>query len=225
MVENLVTKLSAAMKDIKAVEKDGNNDFQHYTFQSESAIKNAVKQALQNHGLMIIPSYKVTEQYDRKSSKGSLNHFVDVLGTFEITDGSQSIKGEMPGSGQDTGEKATAKACTSAQKYFYKQLFNISDKDEDPDGESSTPNGNYRGKPTNTRLQDNKASQTAIKKAVDEITALAKARGSNPDKSIGIFMNNIGLKGKDINEITESEYLDLTSEIARYKPTQKEVAK
>lgn len=50
----------------------------------------------------------------------------------------------MPGAGSDTGEKAVQKACTSAQKYFYKQLFNITDKDEDLDAQDSNPDGGYK---------------------------------------------------------------------------------
>lgn len=129
----LVNKLNEASKKIKAVRKDGQNSFQRYSFQSEAAIKSAVKAAIESVGIVITPSYEITDQRDIHNSKGHVAHIVDVIGTFTITDGISSLIGKMPGSGMDTGEKATAKACTSAQKYFYKQLFNISDRDEDPD--------------------------------------------------------------------------------------------
>lgn len=140
----VVSKVSKAMALIHGVDKDGKNSFQHYDFQSESAIKHAVKAAIEPLGVIIMPSYEVIQQYDRKTQKGAVNHFVDVMGTFEVTDGNTSIIGKMPGSGQDTGEKAMAKACTSAQKYFYKQLFNITDRDEDPDSDNSAPDGGYQ---------------------------------------------------------------------------------
>lgn len=140
---NIISKLSKAMTDVKGITKDGKNNYQHYGYQSEAAIKYAVKIAIQQQGLVIIPKYEIINQYDRKSTKGNVNHFVDVLGTYVITDGRESYVGTMVGCGQDTGEKAMAKACTSAQKYFYKQLFNITDKDEDPDGDDS---GNYQSK-------------------------------------------------------------------------------
>ena len=145
--ESLIKKLTEASKQIKAVSKDGKNSFQGYTFQSESAIKSAVKSAIENVGISIIPSFAILNQRDVKNNKGRMAHIVDVLGTFTITDGTEKIKGTMPGSGLDNGEKATAKACTSAQKYFYKQLFNISDKDEDPDATDSNlaqTNSNYQ---------------------------------------------------------------------------------
>ncbi|WP_420328020.1 ERF family protein [Lactiplantibacillus plantarum] len=130
---NLMQKLNEAAKSIGAVHKDGKNSFQNYDFQSEGAIKAAVEQAIQGVGIRIIPNYQVINQYDKESKRGGSNHFVDVMGTFLITDGAETETGSMPGSGQDSGEKAMAKACTSAQKYFYKQLFNITDKEEDPD--------------------------------------------------------------------------------------------
>lgn len=135
--ETLIQKLNEASKKIKAIGKDGRNSYQNYTFQSESAIKAAVKNAIDSVGIAIIPSFRITDQRDIKGNKGKIAHIVDVLGIFEITDGKDSVTGQMPGSGLDNGEKATAKACTSAQKYFYKQLFNISDRDEDPDATDS----------------------------------------------------------------------------------------
>ena len=158
--ESLIKKLTKASKKIKAISKDGKNNFQGYTFQSESAIKSAVKSAIESVGISIIPSFEILNQRDVKNNKGRVAHIVDVMGTFDITDGNEHLKGTMPGSGLDSGEKATAKACTSAQKYFYKQLFNISDKDEDPDATDSNlaqPNSNYQR--NNRSLQTNNYRQ------------------------------------------------------------------
>lgn len=150
---NLVQKLNEASSHIGPIAKDGKNSYQKYSFQSETAIKYAVESAIRDVGIRIIPQYDVINQYDKTSKKGGENHFVDVMGTFTITDGSDSIVGTMPGSGQDSGEKAMAKACTSAQKYFYKQLFNITDKDEDPDADDSNPDGGYQGNKGTAREQ------------------------------------------------------------------------
>ena len=164
--QNIIEKLNEAAKNIGAVKKDGNNSFQKYRFQSETAIKSAVEAAIETVGIRIIPDYEVTNQYD-KPGKNNVNHFVDVMGTFTITDGVDQIKGTMPGSGQDTGEKAMAKACTSAQKYFYKQLFNITDKEEDPDADNSDTTFVKQSKP---RTQSTPAPINAKQKAsLDEL--------------------------------------------------------
>ncbi|MBB1078933.1 ERF family protein [Limosilactobacillus sp. STM2_1] len=135
---SLAEKLNRAIADIGPIKKDGANNYQNYRFQSEAAIKAAVKKVMALNGFAIIPKYEVLDQRDVPGRK-TTNHIVDVMGIFTITDGrkEQEIVGMMPGSGMDTGEKAMVKACTTAQKYFYKQLFNISDQEEDPDAENS----------------------------------------------------------------------------------------
>lgn len=170
----LIDKLNQASSHIGPIAKDGKNGFQHYSFQSETAIKYAVEAAIREVGIRVIPNFEVINQYDRKTNKGGVNHFVDVMGTFTITDGAEEIKGSMPGSGQDTGEKAMAKACTSAQKYFYKQLFNITDKDEDPDADDSNPGGGLGGRQSAPASQPN-APSPATDKQKDTLKRMFKA--------------------------------------------------
>ena len=167
----LAEKLVAASKAIGKVAKDGNNTFQHYTFQSEAAIKAAVKGAIESVGIQIIPNYEVINQYDRTSNKGGINHYVDVLGTFDITDGKEHLTGTMPGSGQDSGEKAMMKATTVAQKYFYKQLFNISDQDPDPDSEAAAPTSRPT---TNQSASQQSAPKSPSKSQLTRIDNLVK---------------------------------------------------
>lgn len=181
--KSLIQKLVEASKAVGPVEKDGNNTYQGYHFQSETAIKHAVKEAIQQAGIAIVPSYEVINQYDRKTNKGGINHFVDVVGTFEITDGVQTITGKMPGSGQDTGEKAMAKACTTAQKYFYKQLFNITDKEEDPDSDNSKPDGGYKA-----QEKTEAATSKGLLNTINNLAAtIAKSYGKTVDQVIGGF--------------------------------------
>lgn len=137
----LIDRILIAQQAVGVIKKDGQNSFQHYSFQSEGAIKDAVKPALIKAGLVIKFSYEIVNQYDRTTGKGGNNHFVDLMGTFTVTDGHDEMTFTIPGSGQDTGEKAMVKASTSAQKYFYKQMFNITDtEDSDPDANDSSAN-------------------------------------------------------------------------------------
>ena len=189
---SLAEKLNRAIADIGPVQKDGSNDYQKYRFQSEAAIKAAVKRAMGLNGFSIIPKYEVLNQRDVPGRKGN-NHIVDVMGTFTITDGrkDQEIIGQMPGSGMDTGEKAMAKACTSAQKYFYKQLFNISDQDDDPDATDSNvgvPLGNYQQQ-NNYRKQPNQqtvsnARMQTYHKVVESLASLLETTYEKADNSV-----------------------------------------
>lgn len=198
---SLAEKLNKAIADIGPVQKDGSNSFQNYRFQSEAAIKAAVKKAISANGFDIIPSYEILGQRDVQGRKGTLNHIVDVMGTFTITDGrkEQEMVGQMPGTGMDTGEKATAKACTSAQKYFYKQLFNISDQEEDPDATDSNigatsaqqqgqshRQGSYQRRRSNTNRQQQVQDPIAMQKQQFDQTVnkIAAATGQNKQEII-----------------------------------------
>lgn len=141
--KTLAEKLVAALKDIGPIAKNGKNITQHYDFQKESEIKAAVRKVEAKYGFIIIPHFGSPERYERTTRKGSVMNFYDIMGHFTITDGNETLEGTMPGTGSDTGDKAVQKACTSAQKYFYKELFNITDQDDDPDTTDSYPEGGY----------------------------------------------------------------------------------
>ncbi|KRM54790.1 ERF family protein [Lacticaseibacillus sharpeae] len=149
--QRLILKLVAADKMVSGVYKDGENSFQHYVFQSEAAIKDAVKPALNSNGLTVVPKYTILGQRDVQTKKG-IQHVVDVMGEFTISDGIESITGSMVASGADTLEKATAKACTTAEKYFYKQLFHITDKEQDPDSENAADNQQTQFPPADSAM-------------------------------------------------------------------------
>ncbi|NVO88917.1 ERF family protein [Lactobacillus rhamnosus] len=130
-LKNLVSKIVAASKSIGKVAKDGHNTYSQYSFQSEAAIKAAVKPALESQGLTVVATYDLLNE--REQGK---NHISTLKGTFRVTDGNAELVYSMIAAGSDTLEKAAVKAETTAQKYFYKQLFNITDSDPDPDSEA-----------------------------------------------------------------------------------------
>lgn len=210
----LAKKIAKANKDIGAIAKDGNNRYQNYGFQSESAIKAAVQRVISENYFSIIPNFKIIDKEQQTTSKGNVNNFVYVQGTFTITDGVETLVGSMPGTGSDTGEKAVQKACTSAQKYFYKQLFNITDKDEDPDAQDSNPGGGYRAigrsRTSNSAQQRNQAkSQTKSANLRDYKVNyngqlvpmyLVVKHASEGNQKAQSFANN--LKGKDLEVFT-----------------------
>ncbi|WP_054677315.1 ERF family protein [Lacticaseibacillus sharpeae] len=129
--QRLILKLVAADKMVSGVYKDGENSFQHYVFQSEAAIKDAVKPALNSNGLTVVPKYTILGQRDVQTKKG-IQHVVDVMGEFTISDGIESITGSMVASGADTLEKATAKRARQPR---------------------STSTSSYSTSPTRSRIQ------------------------------------------------------------------------
>lgn len=136
---NLAQKLAKAMGDMGALAKDGTNQSQRWTFISEAAIKAAIRRVASKYGFIIIPTKIIkTEKYERKTSRGGMLYFYDVIQEFTITDGKDSVTAQMIGTGSDAGDKAVNKAVTVAFKNLEKQLFNVSDQnDPDPDSEAN----------------------------------------------------------------------------------------
>ena len=194
---SLAEKIAKANKDIGAIAKDGNNNYQRYSFQSEAAIKAAVQRVISDNQFSIIPNFKVIDREQQKTQKGGINNFVYVQGTFTITDGIETLIGAMPGAGSDTGEKAVQKACTSAQKYFYKQLFNITDKDEDPDTQDSNPDGGYvKSNKQNRSSKQDLRNYTVNYNGQQVPMYLVVKHASEGNKQAKEFANT--LKGKDM---------------------------
>lgn len=223
---NLIEKLSTASKLIGSIKKDGNNNRQGYQFQSESAIKAAVKAATEKVGIVIIPTFSVTNQYDRKTAKGTTLHFVDVIGEFVITDGEEHVTGSMPGSGQDTGEKGMAKACTSSQKYFYKQIFNISDREEDPDTTDSNPDGGFVEKSNTSKKQNVIQTLTIQKEKLEsEAKSIAKAMNVNVAITLQDLADRAGIKEiakRWNNGLTLAEVKKMLTEVPKLKKEMEE---
>lgn len=139
----LAVKLAKAMGDMGALAKDGSNHGSgpSFSFISEAAIKAAIRKLAAKYGFAIIPTkIEKVNAYTRQTKKGGNLYYYDVIQEFTITDGRDSIKAQMIGTGSDTGDKAVNKAVTIALKNFEKQLFNVSDQnDPDPDSETNAP--------------------------------------------------------------------------------------
>ena len=215
--QRLLLKLVAASVMVKAVQKDGENTFQRYTFQSEAAIKNVVKPALEANGLAIIPSFQLIDQRDEPGKRGT-NHIVDVLGTFVITDGVASITGTMLGSGADTMEKAMAKACTSAQKYFYKQLFNISDKDTDPDADDSTRSTQPQqsSQQPQQEVTTGGVSITMLRTFLTTMEDAAHKRHFEPKEVAKVIFEQAGVSSKPWVKLTPAEFGRIDAALDKY---------
>lgn len=141
----LAQKIARSMEDMGAIAKDGTNQKQDWQFISEAAIKGAVRKVAAKYGFAIIPTKVLkTNVYNRQTKSGGVLYFYDVIQEFTIMDGKEQIEGQMIGTGSDSGDKAVNKAVTVAFKNFEKQLFNVSDQnDEDPDAltpEETVPN-------------------------------------------------------------------------------------
>ncbi|WP_125764475.1 ERF family protein [Companilactobacillus hulinensis] len=148
---NLISKISIVQKGLEKIEKDGHNKNQNYDYVTEAAVKANLQNKLAEQGISIIPNYEILNIWSAKTGKGTNLNFVSVMGSFEITDGIDSIHGSMPGVGMDSGDKAIYKAETGAQKNFLMQTFLMTTGD-DPEQDW---NNNQQSQPQNFNQQQN----------------------------------------------------------------------
>lgn len=130
---NLYQKLLKITDEIGKIEKTGKNTTQNYNFIEAAEVTVQVKKMLVEHGVLILPS--ATNQQIIQKEKG-VKATLDINYTIiDAENPTERMELSWVGEGDDSLDKATQKAGTSAHKYFLMKLFNISDKD-DPDADS-----------------------------------------------------------------------------------------
>lgn len=140
---NIYQKLIEVRKVVPYLKKE-NSGFQ-YNYVSSSQVLGAIKEKMNEVGLVLIPEvigHKVTvDTYDKVDNKGNAKRTVDyfteldVLFTWVNADNpEEKIPCRFYAQGVDTaGEKGTGKAMTYAEKYFMLKSFNVPTDKDDPD--------------------------------------------------------------------------------------------
>lgn len=140
----LAAKLAAISKEIGAVAKSGKNTEQHYDFIEYAVVSGKMRELLDKHGVMIVPSVTGYEKEVITSRQGRTGfHFVITMHFTAINaeDKDDRIEANWLGEASDFGDKAVNKAETSGTKYFYMRLLNISEKGEQ-EADAVTPEVN-----------------------------------------------------------------------------------
>lgn len=124
--KGLYTKLAEVMAEVGRVEKRGYNDFHKYHYVREDDLVEAVRGALSDRQIVMLPSALEA----KKEGNLTTLHL-----TFTFVDGEtgEAHAAEWFGTGEDKGDKGLYKAYTGAIKYFLMKSFLIPTGD-DPDG-------------------------------------------------------------------------------------------
>ena len=138
MTNTIASKLIKVMHDCNKVTKDATNDFHRYKYASASAVLEKVNNALVQHKLASLTNTQIVSHKETTTSKGSTEHLVTVQTTITIVDIETGETHQISalGSGQDSGDKAIAKAQTMALKYAWMMTLNISTGD-DPEADAT----------------------------------------------------------------------------------------
>lgn len=129
----ILAALHAVMSEIKAVGKEGYNDYSHYNFRGIDGVLNAVGPALRKHAVVLIPTVENID-YDSVPAKGGAMMTAVRLRmrvALYAMDGS-NIAATVWGEAFDSGDKATAKAHSVALRTALIQMLALPTQEPDP---------------------------------------------------------------------------------------------
>jgi len=158
-VAALSQKLTALAKGIGPVEKDGTNKHFHYKFVSYEQVASMIRVQMADVGLSFSVGCSSREQAGNIAVLG-------VEATFTDNDTGAMRVVQWFGEGQDTQDKGTSKALTSAVKYGLMRMLLLSTQD-DVDSDKDEPPTQQRQ--TNTNKQATGTDQQAT--GTDQQTA------------------------------------------------------
>lgn len=146
-MQQLLAALNAVMKAVGYVQKDKQNSFHNYKYAGEESLLTALRPALVDNGLLLIPSLADSPRIDEYGN----THLTVAYTLAHVSGAVWPEKLVAAGCGNDKnkngiGDKGTYKALTGANKYLLFKLFQIATGD-DPEVESAHDRGEAPAKP------------------------------------------------------------------------------
>lgn len=136
----LASKLAAIGKEIGAVDKSGRNQQQNYNYIEYGVVAGRIRDLFDKHHIIIMPNVDNIQQDEVTTRSGSKGYHYILQMSFILINGDDPEDREVAtwaGEALDYGDKGINKAETAGTKYFLMRLFNISEKAEDNDANSS----------------------------------------------------------------------------------------
>ena len=131
-------QIPAIMSEIPSIGKDRKNTGQGYNFRGIDDIYNFIQPLLAKHSVFMTAEI-LDDRHEERTSKGGTAMMYRVLKirySFVASDGS-SVATDAVGEGMDSGDKASAKAMSIAQKYAILQTFLVPTEDpKDPENDN-----------------------------------------------------------------------------------------
>lgn len=151
-MQKLASKFINVMQECSHIAKSGTNSYHGYKYATSADVIQKVNAAFTKFGIASFVSPSLISLQDVTTAKGNIEHLATVEVEIKLVDkdsGEEAILKGL-GNGQDSGDKAVAKALTSAMKYAYMMSLAISTGD-DPEADRSTDE--------NTYVEDNEIEQ------------------------------------------------------------------
>jgi hypothetical protein len=128
-------QIPAIMSEIPSIGKDRKNTGQGYNFRGIDDIYNFIQPLLAKHSVFMTAEILDDRHEERQSKSGGVIMYrvLKMRYSFVASDGS-SVATDAVGEGMDSGDKASAKAMSIAQKYAILQTFLVPTEDaKDPE--------------------------------------------------------------------------------------------
>ena len=142
-IASLAEALAAASAEMSAVPKSGYNRHGNYRYATDADISGSVRAPMARHGLTLVPASCSVEVVAVATKSGGSQNVATLTRLYRLVHSrGEWMNLEAIGVGMDVGDKAVAKAETSALKYLFKSLFALP-TDGNADGDSDSPEAGF----------------------------------------------------------------------------------
>lgn len=182
--KNLYQRLVDVTKAVGRVPKRGRNSFHNYDYATEADVAEAVRDALCEHGVVMLSTLADLHDREVTTSKGKVETVVTA--TLEVTfvnadNPEERTTIRMAGSGQDGGDKAVMKAITAAAKYAQLKTFSIPTGD-DPEADTKTDEAAQDRAPRRRTMADPAPTGPVSEADIAELQATCTLAGVEYEK-------------------------------------------
>jgi hypothetical protein len=204
---NLVQKLADVMKTITPMhrsEQAGQGSYS-YNFVSVNAMLDDARPKLAEAGILFYGSVQDYERLESTTNRGAARTTIYLTVRWFLRDGDEEFSFCTIGEAMDTGDKATNKAFTAAQKQAISKLLMMSGTDDDPDRivhEEVVPASTVE----TVSINDTKKAVTKLLKSLEQ----------NPGAWGSLVAARIPrLAGKTSQEYTNVDWIDIHNELTK----------
>lgn len=138
--ETIHVLMARVLADLPAIGKNQRNEQQGFMFRGIDAVLDALNPILAKHGVFYVPDVVDRVYSQRPTRSGSVMHTVDLHVRYRFYGPrGDYVEASGWGEGTDSGDKATNKAMTGAQKYVLFQVFAISTQEAQDQDRTQPP--------------------------------------------------------------------------------------
>lgn len=196
-------KIPAIMSEIPSIGKDRKNTGQGYNFRGIDDVYNFVQPLLAKHGVFMSAEILADHHEERTSKQGTVMMYrvLNMRYSFVAEDGS-SVSTDAVGEGMDSGDKASAKAMSIAQKYAIIQMFLVpTEEPKDPENDNPEVKPKATPAPAPAKVEPVEDGQIIVLRKLQDDIANA---GHDVEKAIGKVRDKYGITGYP-GELTKAQ--------------------